>query len=186
MKPSLTQQDFEKAAQILDCEVAAVKAVDQIESRGAGFYPDGECVILFERHVFSRLTAGIFDRTNPDLSNKTPGGYGPSSAQPGRLEKAETLNRPAALSSCSWGRFQIMGFNYKLAGFSNVDEMVEAMRRGEPEQLAAFVRFLQSTRLDVPLRAKNWAGFAKGYNGGGYAKNAYDVKLKAAYESFKR
>ena len=34
------------------------------------------------------------------------------------------------------------------------------------------------------LRKKNWAAFAKAYNGPGYAKNQYDTKLAAAYASF--
>jgi hypothetical protein len=29
---------------------------------------------------------------------------------------------------------------------------------------------------------KDWAKFARGYNGPGYAQNAYDVKLAQAYE----
>ncbi|NBT89135.1 MAG: DUF3380 domain-containing protein, partial [Flavobacteriaceae bacterium] len=34
------------------------------------------------------------------------------------------------------------------------------------------------------LKAKDWAGFAKGYNGPAYAKNAYDTKLAGAYANF--
>lgn len=35
------------------------------------------------------------------------------------------------------------------------------------------------------LRNKDWATFARCYNGSGYAVNKYDEKLKAAYEKFK-
>ena len=37
-----------------------------------------------------------------------------------RLCKAYLLDQSAALQSCSWGKFQIMGFNYKAAGFNDV------------------------------------------------------------------
>jgi len=34
------------------------------------------------------------------------------------------------------------------------------------------------------LRKRNWAAFAKAYNGPGYAKNQYDTKLAASYATF--
>jgi hypothetical protein len=34
------------------------------------------------------------------------------------------------------------------------------------------------------LRDKDWAGFARRYNGPAYAENKYDEKLSAAYEKF--
>lgn len=37
MKEKLTQQDFEYAAKELGIEVAMIKAVDAVESRGSGF-----------------------------------------------------------------------------------------------------------------------------------------------------
>lgn len=187
MKAKLTEKDFEWAAQQLNVEVSAIKAVDAVESRGSGFYSDDQPTILFERHVFSRETGGIYDEHLPNLSNKKPGGYGSASGinQHFKLQQAAKLNLSAALKSASWGRFQIMGFNHKLAGFKDVQSFVVAMHESEREQLKAFVNFLKSTGLDKPLRAKNWALFAKGYNGAGYAKNAYDVKLKQAYDRFK-
>ena len=42
-------------------------------------------------------------------------------------------------------------------------------------------RFIIASRLAKPLRDKNWAAFARGYNGAGYAKNAYDKKIASAY-----
>jgi hypothetical protein len=36
------------------------------------------------------------------------------------------------------------------------------------------------------MQELNWAAFAKGYNGPGYAKNAYDVKLAQAYAKFEK
>lgn len=187
MKNKLTEKDFEWAAQQLNVEVAAIKAVDAIESRGSGFYADDQPTILFERHVFSKETGGVYDEILPNLSNKKPGGYGSASGQNQhfKLQQAARLNRDAALKSASWGRFQIMGFNYKLAGFKDLQSFINAIYSSEFEQLKAFVKFLKSTGLDKPLRDKNWAAFAKGYNGPGYAKNAYDVKLKQAYEKFK-
>jgi hypothetical protein len=171
----------EAAAKKLGCAVAAVRAVIDVESRG-GFLPDGRPKILYERHYFSRLTKRAHDSKHPDISAKKFGGYKGGAAEYERLGRAIALNRDAALRSASWGAFQIMGDNCKLAGFKNVEDYVAATVAGEPEQLDAFVNFVTNTNLDDELRRLDWVGFARGYNGPAYAVNKYDKKLAAAYE----
>jgi hypothetical protein len=94
------------------------------------------------------------------------------------------LDRNAALKSASWGRFQIMGFNHVLAGHPTVDLFVDAMHRSESAHLDAFGAFLRSTGLADSLKNKDWAKFAKGYNGPAYADNKYDIKLEHAYAKY--
>ena len=171
---------IEAAAKKLGCAVAAVRAVIDVESRG-GFLADGRPKILFERHYFSRLTKGAHDTKHADISNKKWGGYKGGAAEYDRLLRAVALNREAALQSASWGAFQIMGANFKIAGFKNVEDFVKAMVAGEPEQLDAFVSFVQNTNLDDELRRLDWAGLARGYNGPAYRTNKYDEKLAASY-----
>ena len=50
----LKYSDFEDAAQLLGVDVAAVQAVQEVESKGEGFLPKGTPIILFERHVFRK------------------------------------------------------------------------------------------------------------------------------------
>src|SRR5690606_3942753 len=138
MKPRLTEADFQRAAAALEVPVNVIKAVTQVEARGRGFLSTGEPVILFERHIFRRETDGRFDRTHPDLSNPIPGGYGPSSAQHSRLQRAARLDREAALRSASWGMFQIMGFNFERAGHPTLQSFINAMYRSEGDHLDAF------------------------------------------------
>lgn len=184
MKPRLTETDFIRAAERLRCEVPAIKAVAQVESRGAGFYGDGFPVILFERHIFRRETKGKYTRTHPHLSGPA-GNYGPAGKnQRVKFSQAFALDADAAMKSCSWGKFQIMGFNHKICGFATVDAFVDAMKQDEGKHLDAFVAFVISQRLDRPLREKAWTDFARGYNGKGYAKNKYDTKMAAAYRKF--
>lgn len=95
------------------------------------------------------------------------------------------IDEGAAISSASWGLFQIMGFNHKVCGCEDVKEFVERMKENEDSQLALFTAFVQSNKLDDFLREKDWAGFAKRYNGPAYAENRYDEKLKNAYEKHK-
>ncbi len=180
---SLSEDDFKKAAQKLGCEVAAVKAVAEVESGKYGaFLPSGEPVILFERHKFSQLTGHVYDQQYPDISNKKPGGYGPVSMQHARLQKAAALDRDAALQACSWGRFQVLGMNWESLGYASIQDFVNAMYRSEADQLDSFVRFVQTNGLANYLRTKNWAAFARGYNGPDYKINQYDTKLAAGYK----
>lgn len=176
----MTDEAIAKAAAALGCEVAAVKAVIDVESRG-GFLSDKRPKILYERHFFSRLTKGKFDSKNPDIASKSTGGYKGGPAEYDRLAKAISLDRAAALQSASWGAFQIMGANFKVAGFSDVESFVVAMCKSEGDQLAAFVNFVKGNKLDDELRHRDWVGFARGYNGPSYKKNSYDTKLANAY-----
>lgn len=186
MKPTLNEADYTRAAKLCGCDIAAIKAVAEIESRDAGFHFDGQPVILFERHVFSRLTKGKFDKTHPKISNPSPGGYGYLSSQHNRLSEAAKLDRSAALQSASWGKFQVMGFNWQIAGYETLQKFINAMYRSEGEHLNAFIGFVRYNKLDVHLRDKNWVAFARGYNGPAYKKNQYDVKLANAYDKYSR
>lgn len=67
----LTNDDYQRAAANLDVEVAAIKAVVQIEAAGRGFLADGRPKILFERHWFWKLTPKPVSKIRPDLSNGT-------------------------------------------------------------------------------------------------------------------
>ena len=177
----LDDNSIARAANKLGCEIAAVRAVIDVESRG-GFLPDKRPKILFERHYFSKLTGGRYDASHPAISNPAWGGYGQGGAhQYDRLGEALALNRDAALRSASWGAFQIMGDNFSIAGYADAASFVAAMASGEPAQLDAFVAFVKRKKLDDELARHDWAGFARAYNGAAYRDNRYDEKLAAAY-----
>lgn len=182
MKPTLTHADYVAAAAALGCEVAAIKAVAEVEAAGVGFHATGEPKILFERHWFSRLTNGRYDAMAPDISDPKAGGYKGGLAEHERLSRAAKLDRNAALQSASWGKFQIMGFNYKRAGFADLQAFINAMFASERRQLDAFVAFIKADlRLVASLQGRNFTRFASIYNGPGYARNKYDQKMYAAY-----
>ena len=184
---TLQECDFITAANLLGCEVAAIKAVDEVESRGSGFLPSGKPKILFERHYFHRLTSGKYSSTHASVSNSKPGNYGPAGEhQHLRLEEAAKLDRTAALQSASWGRYQIMGSNWDELGYSSLQEFINAMYASESEHLMAFVKFVKVNNLTTAIRKKDWATFAKGYNGKNYAINQYDKKLAIAYAKYSK
>jgi hypothetical protein len=158
-------------------------AVLAVETSGCGYLPDRRPQILYERHVFHRLTQGQYD--DGDISDPNAGGYGAIGAhQYDRLAKAIVLDRTAALQSTSWGIGQIMGQNYALAGFGAVEDMVAAMSESENQQLAAMGNFLTNSALNVPLQAHDWTAFARGYNGPNYSINQYDRRLNGEFQKY--
>jgi hypothetical protein len=188
---ALTEQQFQKAAKLINAEVAAVKAVNEVESSGTGFLKDGRPKILFEGHIFwKQLLKKAIDpkkkqKGNEDILfpvwDKTK--YKGKEAEYIRLEKAKKIDESCALESASYGAFQIMGYHFKRCGFNSVQEFVAA-QLSEEQQLAAFICFIKDQHLDVNLRHLDWAGFALGYNGKGYHMNQYDTKLMNAYKKF--
>ena len=70
----LTEQGITKAAANLGVGAAELWAVMSVETSGCGFLPDKRPKILFERHLFHRLTDGEFDDTNSGISNSAAGG----------------------------------------------------------------------------------------------------------------
>lgn len=180
----LAPHDIAAAAAQLQCEAAAIWAVCDVESAGGGFLPDRRPKILFEAHVFGRLTGHRWDAAHPNVSAPAwdRALYGAAGAhQYERLAEAMALDRDAALQAASWGLFQVMGLNYAACGFASVEVYVAAMCAGEGAQLVAFAAFCRHNRLDRFLRAHDWTGFALGYNGPGEAANDYDARLAAAY-----
>jgi hypothetical protein len=193
MPGKLTEQDYVAAAALLKVDVPAIKAVAEVESSGDGFLTDGRVKILFEGHQFYKFTKGAYAVSHPTIcyKNWTNKFYtkGPNADVRGagelaRLAEAAELNKQAALLSASYGKFQIMGFNFALAGFVTVEDFYKAMQVSEAEHLNAFCNYLTSNAIDDELRSHNWAGFAFRYNGSGYKKNQYDTKLAKAYKKY--
>jgi len=186
----LTEKDILAAADKLQLPVAAIKAVNNVESRGQGFLPDGRPVILFERHVFWDLLkkAGIDPaklQAPATILSPVRGGYAGGAAEYQRLAMAAQFNADAAQESASWGLFQIMGYHWKSLGYDSVSDFVARQKLNEGEQLEALVRFLTANpTLLSALRGQKWAAFAKGYNGADYAANLYDAKLARAFDHF--
>lgn len=189
--------NYSEAAKLLGVEEAAVKAVASVESQGYGFIKDATGVnvpkILFERHImfkrlrdFTPIKSKDMAVKYPDIVNESPGGYKGGLAEWERLDRAIKIDRVSALESASWGSFQIMGMHWKALGFNSVQEFVNKAYT-EEGQLDLFVRFVKaSPNVLRALKAKDWVGVARAYNGPGYAANKYDTKMKEAYERFSK
>jgi N-acetylmuramidase-like protein/putative peptidoglycan binding protein len=181
----LTQNALDQAGAIVEIPNAALWAVIHVESSGAGYLPDRRPAILFERHKFHSATGGRFDRDHPGISHPRAGGYGAAGAhQYDRLAEALALDRKAALASTSWGLGQVLGSNFAVAGFSDVEDMVTKMVHSERHQLLGMFNFIDGKGLGRHLRSRNWLKFALGYNGRGAETNGYPHKLERAFAAF--
>ncbi len=175
----LTSGGVDGVLKTLGASGSALWAVLSVETSGCGFLADRRPKILFERHVFHRLTAGRFDGRDPDVSAPTPGGYGPGGAhQYLRLQAAMLLDEGAALQSASWGLGQVMGFNHKAAGFADAGAMADAFVQSEDAQLAGMAGVIAGSSMKAALKAQDFTTFARLYNGPDFARNDYDGKLR--------
>jgi hypothetical protein len=195
----LTDEDFQEAAERLGCEVAAIRAVAEVESPRAAFLdyrPDGRGgetyrvpTCLFERHKFYEYVCerrgapvgNAWYSDHPNLCNPNYGGYEGGAAEHDRLGAAADLDRTCALLSASYGRFQVMGFNWQALEYDSLQAFINAMWGSEAGHLDAFVRFVEANGLGQALRNLDWRVFARGYNGRGYERNDYHIRMRDAY-----
>lgn len=179
----LTQADVNDAAQALNVNPAKIWTVWDVEASANPFI-DGRPTILFEPHIFGRLTKGRFNASNPEISSSAWNRKLYPGSQAGRWNqvlKATSLDVDAGLSSASYGGFQILGMNFQTCGYSTPWDFVYSQSRTERDQLLAFVSFVTNTGLAPALRKGDWAAFARGYNGSAYKANKYDERLAKAY-----
>lgn len=191
---TLTNEQIKDLANKHDIEYAGLKAVVEVEASGKGFIGDVP-KILYEPHIMYRLLTKknyITIRNNlmkahPNLCYPRWGTYkyGAESIQHSRLEIAAQFNRDTALESCSWGLGQVMGFHWKSLGYESLQAFINDMYESEAKQLEAMIRFIKVNGLLLALKNKDWVKFARGYNGSGYAKNKYHIKLANAYAKHK-
>lgn len=226
----ITEKEWKDTAAGIDCEPEVLKAIAEVESGGRYAFwrlnaEDGKSIpaILYERHYFSKETKGKYDEDHPDISwptgyrtksrlgekeKKMSDGmidaddvYGSYASAYLRLINAYRLDPAAALKSCSWGKFQIMGANFKLCGEDNENDFVVKMCTSDAAQIGLLAEFIRNkprswkdsknkklgkeTSLHNAVKKKDWAMIAFNYNGPGYKTYSYDTKLKAAYERLK-
>lgn len=191
----LTEEDYREVAEMLGVETAAMKAVVDIEAGKTheGFSAPGMPLINFDFSMFTRFAKrnGVnlsgYRKSHPLVfSSPQTRKYGSRQrAQHARLNAARAIDERTAIEGTFWGMFQIGGFNWRKCGASSIQDFVERMSRSERDQLDLFAAFLKSTGLDKQLRAKNWAAFARGYNGPSYASRGYHTRMASAYARHK-
>lgn len=183
--PAASDVEKTSIARMLGGSLQQLRAVDTVESGGAGWDDAGLLKALYERHYAWRRIKVLI----PFLSNPAPGGYTNDADRDGINDSWEKVadmamsNPLVAFESASWGRFQIMGAHAKSLGYENAIEFVWALSRDEAAHyraLAAFIRVngLQGAFVALSTDFRSCTAFARGYNGKG--QQGYDKRLAAA------
>lgn len=195
----LKDSDYVAAAKRLNVSELVIRVFGAVEGRGVGFLKNDKAKILFERHrmyhYLVQFKGKTFANTQmkqfPNLVNTTPGGYKGNEAEYTRLKLAMNIHAEAALMSCSWGQFQIMGESWKDLGYASVFEFVDQMQATESSQLEAFIRFIEfktgtignkKVALIDALRAEDWHTVFTLYNGRNYKKLGYQAKFQREWD----
>lgn len=183
----LCDADYDISSQRLGVPKAHIKALAEVEAGGAGFSA-GKPKILPEPHIFSKLTDRKFDSSHPTVSYRSWGERPYPKTQDLRYDlllQMIRLSPMAGFSSASYGKFQILGSNFKSCGYDSPMKFAFDNSKDEKTQLAAFENFLRGNNIVSALKSGDWATVARKYNGPAYRKNSYDTKLAAAAAKFR-
>ena len=184
-------------------------AVIITESSGKGLIKE-KLVIRFEAHIFDRRTkknySGHFSynqdkpwteqkyRVNLESEDWKNIHTGKQDSEYGAFNLAKELNEDAAYQSISMGMGQIMGFNYKSAGYNSAKEMFDAFSKSEEEQIKGMIKFIENNpKMLKALQDGDLETFVKFYNGPGQVdtylkimnKNMETIKTYAPLETKK-
>lgn len=182
----LTEADFILVAEELDIEVAAIKAVVEIEAGAEmkGFWAPGIPVINFDKTMFAKYGSKVKSKKGAKDEKVPEGLTGYAKKEWTELINARKQNAMGANMGTFWGMFQIGGFNYEMCGCKDVNEFVRRMAFSELEQLQLFAVFISNNGMVSYLRKKDWKGFARRYNGPSYAKRGYHTRMEKAYKKY--
>jgi hypothetical protein len=196
----VTKTHFELLATELNVEKEVLRAIAVAETGDQPPFREYEsgkrhALILYERHYMRRLllAGGMSSAEVGDLSRNEPKivhtyqkdyKYGALDEQYTRLRRAREIDRGAAIKSCSWGKFQVMGEYYRHL-YGSAEELEEAQNYCALQHLQYYKVFLvREKNLIKPMQDRNWTLIAQRYNGMG--QMGYDIKIRRAYESFKK
>jgi murein L,D-transpeptidase YcbB/YkuD len=187
-----TQETIEavtRVAKETGIEPAALLAVAEVETGGQAFaVVDGrnEPLIRFEGHYFDR-------RLSPDrrararslgLASPVAGVVANPASQAERwrlLRRAAEIDANAAWESTAWGLGQVMGAHWAWLGYASADALVAQARESAAGQARLMARYIVKAGLAEALAKRDWAAFARGYNGPAYRANRYDAKLASTF-----
>lgn len=157
--------------------------------------------ILYEPHYFQEFSKNKFVKSHPHLYRKEldikTGRYtkhGSYDLQYSKFMQAVKLNFDAAVMSCSWGVFQIMGDKWDVLKFKSVKDF-KNFQNTLFGQLLCGVRYLSTHTQLQKICKKNrfsvldFKTIAKFYNGKNYQINEYDTKIAKfvkIYESLQK
>ena len=192
---NINDNDYATTAKELGIEKEVLMAIASQESKHASFKAVKQATILFERHKMYRLlikkgntkaSVDALSKRYPSIVNEDSGGHNDMTSYD-KLKTAKSIDYDCAIQSCSWGKFQVMGFHYANL-YSSPRELEKAMNMCELQQFKYFVLYLKKTNGMVnALKSKNWEEIATLYNGPKWKEKnpEYANNIKRYYNQFK-
>ena len=192
---NINDNDYATTAKDLGVEKEVLMAIASQESKHASFKAVKQATILFERHKMYRLlikkgntkaSVDALSKKYPSIVNEDSGGHNDMTSYE-KLKIAKSIDYDCAIQSCSWGKFQVMGFHYANL-YSSPRELEKAMNMCELQQFKYFVLYLKKTNGMVnALKSKNWEEIATLYNGPKWKEKnpEYANNIKRYYNQFK-
>lgn len=168
-------------------DVPVIKAFSEVEGSGIGFSDyTGRMLIQFEPSYMAGFVGR--DKDSVWFNNK----IGNQTIEWKAFESASTVNKEAAMKSCSIGMMQVMGAHYAMLGFKKVQNMWDFADKSESNQLELGLMFVKANpTLYKAIQEKNWHLVAYYYNGAKYKELAakyhttpYDIRFANAYRKF--
>lgn len=200
----ITDLMYEDLSKDLNVEKEVLYAVAETETKGnpfiSGIKPK-QAKILFERHYLHRLAGAkltaerikFYEENYNDVFSSKQGNYNwdvEGINQIPRLKKAKEIDKDAAIMSCSWGKFQVMGEYYDKA-YNNAEDLEKAQNMCEIQQLyyfKIFIKKVKGKKLIDAMKNKDWESIAYYYNGAKWRTTNpdYPTKFKKYYDERKK
>ena len=187
-RSGFTKANFQRMAQILDCNELLLRSLIKRESGNAAFnYASGLLVIRFEPHLMERFT-----RDDPDLHKQvveifegqetwqgsddyvqsngtwTPIHTKGQISEWGAYEIASGIDEEIATRAISMGIFQMLGDNHELCGFQSAVQMMDSFNNALTNQAFAFINFImEQPSMHDALKRGDIEEFVREWNGPG-------------------
>ncbi len=192
---------IERLSMELGIEKEVALATMMVESGGKGFDDKGRLIIRFETHIFKRELKNdeVYNKHFRDNNFRNQQFYDPDTKQWVNLHQkdgqdlewkafniARKINEDAAYKAISMGAPQILGINYAIIGYDSAKEMFQYFSEDIRYHIFGFFDFIKSdVRLLSAIQKKDFASFAKIYNGSGQV-SYYSKAIRTAYLEFKK
>lgn len=181
-----------RLAPIYKVPAATVLGVVEQESNGVVYASIGghsEPIIRWEGHYFfKRLRGAQLDKAvKAGLASPRAGGVPNPASQQDRWSRlilpAMSIDKQAAIESCSWGVGQVMGAHWEKLGFKSAEEFADKARSGVEGQMRIMLEFCKMAGLIDELQRGDFVGFTRGYNGTGNVAS-YSASMKRKVQAW--
>jgi hypothetical protein len=177
-----SEDDYRALAARTGLDAAMLYALRKVLATSEGFDAEGRVRVFYNPQVFSRLTKRAYDESHPVVSQTrfVTGPWLRGDRWP-LIQEAWSLDPQAAYAATDFGLFGLSGQLYRRLGFDSAGEMAWFSAQSEVQQVEILVRFLQADGPLAFLKARDWRGFIRRYQGPARVEEL-SARLASAYQ----